>query len=114
LGEAQLAREAAEAERQSIVWAAIAVGWIIIWAFVVAQLFLSPQTLPRPNVGAAVAASAAWFAFVLGLSALVDLLRSILSHPRLTPLIRSRWLPLIAVGAGLLFARFGWSQLWPQ
>ena len=44
-----------DVERKSIVGAALAVGWIVIWAFYLAQ-FVFPGKLPAADTGATVAA----------------------------------------------------------
>jgi hypothetical protein len=97
-----------DTERKSIVGAALTVGWVLIWAFVVAQVSF-PGSLPSPDVGAAVAASAAWLAFVLAVSSLLDLFQKLLSGPRPSSVMKGRWFPIAACVVGLIFARFAWS-----
>ena len=97
-----------DVERKSIVGAALAVGWIVIWAFYLAQVVF-PDKLPSPDAGAMVAATAAWLAFVLTTSSLIALLHHLLSLRGASWVIRSRVFPIGAFVAGILFARFAWS-----
>jgi hypothetical protein len=97
-----------DVERKSIVGAALAVGWIVIWAFYLAQVVF-PGKLPAADTGATVAATAAWLAFVVTTSSLVDLFRHLLSFRGASFWIRSRSFPVVAFVAGIVFARFAWS-----
>ena len=94
--------------RKSILGAALAVGWIIISAFYLAQVVF-PSSLPSADALAAAAATATWFVFVLAASSVVDLFQHFLSVRGLGWLIRTRWFPIVAFVAGIVFARFAWS-----
>ena len=116
-------QQQAEARRLSLIFAALVAGWALIWAVYGAQRLTPDDVLPHENGGASVAASAFWFVFILFVTALADILRlqalGALVQRLMLPLVgsrlfRSRWLPMVALVLGIVFARFFWTQLHPN
>jgi hypothetical protein len=112
----------AEARRLSLIFAALAAGWAVIWAFYIAQWLAPDHVLPKVNGGASVAASGFWLVLILFFAALADILRlqilgayleSLMLRLVTSGFFRWRWMPLVALLAGIVFARVFWTQLWP-
>ncbi len=115
---------------------ATVVGWLFIWGFFLGWFLLIPDGQPKPKdasvaIGAAVAGSAAWFAFVLAIAALAALLGlfrdaviyQIVSAEKFAWLgttvstwfqLRFGWFAIASLLLGIVLARFGWTQLHPQ